>query len=217
MLSLRTFHRQLLCGALLLTAGAAAVLAQEAPAESTLIRTKTGVLLVHNEAGLNFTLALTGKDIQPMDSQDHIFVKIDGRVTQLHTVSIAEFAPELKDRKLNDWLLLERHRDWEADYIGNALGTKVKVTSEVLTLNQNRPALFWSFPVPAEVDKQTKSQLYLTVVSGKQVIMINCAVQTNDYEALVRKFMIEAMNTLKLSDKAIDVQAVQEAIRKGIM
>ena len=47
--------------------------------------------------------------------------------------------------------------------------------------------------------------------------MINCALESTDTEALAKKFLLGALATLKVSDKPIDVKAVQEAIRKGTM
>ncbi len=194
-----------------------AVFAQTPPSESTLIKTARGVLVIHNQPGLNFTLELSGKEVQPFDSPDYVFVRIDGRVTQIHTVSVATFAPEVKDRKLNDWLLLERYRDWESDYIGNTLGVKPKIASEIMTLPKNKPALYWSYLLPAQLKQPIKSQTYLTVMSGGHVVMINCAVEGNDNESQAQKFMMDVMGTLKTSDKPFDVKAIQEAIRKGLM
>ena len=186
--------------------------------QTTLIKTARGILVVHNEPGLNFTLELNGKNLEPLTSQDYLFVKVDGRVTQLHLVSIANFAPELNERKLNDWLVLERHRDWEAAYVGNLLGVRLKIVSEVLMLNPNRAALYWTFPLPqTNGSQQVKSQSYLSVISNGHVVMLNCAVEGNDTEALAKRFMLSTMSTLKISDKTIDVSAVQDAIRKGTM
>jgi hypothetical protein len=202
-------------GVLLLSAAAA--LAQGTANGTTLIKTARGLLVVHNEQGLNFTLELNGKEVKPTDAPDYVFVQIDGRMTQVHTVGVDQFAPDTKDKKLNDWLVLEKYRDWEVDYIGNVMTTKLKVASEYLTLDQNRLALFWSFPTPTSVNAAVRTQLYLTVLNRGHVIALNCAIENNDNEAAAKKFMLATLATLKVSEKPFDVQAMQEAIRKGIM
>jgi hypothetical protein len=213
---IKPLNKQCVLSILLLLICAPVAFAQGTADGTTLIKTTKGLLVVHNEQGLNFTLELNGKDVKQVEPNSP-FLNIDGRVVQIHTVGENDFAPDIQDKKLNDWLVLERYRDWEVDYIGNLMTAKLKVSSEYLTLDQKREALFWSYPTPAGVNQEVKSQLYLTIVSRGHVIALNCAVQNTDNEATAKKFLLATLATLKISDKPIDVQAMQDAIRRGIM
>ncbi|HEY7543320.1 MAG TPA: hypothetical protein VID27_00470, partial [Blastocatellia bacterium] len=166
----------------------------------------------HNMKGLYFTLEIKGKNITPADSQNQIFLKVDERVIQFQEAPISEFS---KESGLGDRAILEKHRNWERGYLSDMLKTNLKVASEMLTLSSGRVALLWQFSVPEGMNQQVKEQIYLTAVSGDFVLLLNCGVEVGDSIDAAKKYLIETMSTLKVSDKPLDVKAIQEAIRKS--
>jgi hypothetical protein len=180
----------------------------------TLIKTDQGVLWLHNQKGLYYTLEIKGNEVNTANSQSTMLLVVDGLFVQIHTLTIDKFSQEKPDKNSNSITLLEKHRDWEIDYFGNALGEKLKAVSEVIEIKPERKALFWRFPVPETINQQTKEQLYLTTVTGNFVQLINCGIADTNSREETKKFMIETLSTLKVSNKPIDVKLVQETLRK---
>src|SRR6266566_3474324 len=83
-----------------------------------LIKTDDGMLFVWNNHELHFTLAVKGKDIKQVDVPDRIFLAVDGKTLQIQAAEIRDFAPDAKEKKLDDKAVLAAHRDWESKYIG---------------------------------------------------------------------------------------------------
>lgn len=181
----------------------------------SLIKTDDGVLFVWNVDKLHFTVAIKGKDIKPMDDPDHIFLTVDGKVVQIQAVEIREFAPDAKEKKLDDKAVLAAHREWESKYLEGLLKSKLTLKTFSVNMSVLGPASLWAFDMPEGMNAEAKTQLYATVVRGDYVVMLNCVATTTTSEVEVRKFLLDTMATLKTSAEPIDVQKLSESIRVG--
>jgi hypothetical protein len=76
-----------------------------------LIKTDDGMLFVWNIHELHLTLAVQGKDIKQANDSDHIFLTVDGKPLQIQAAAISEFAPDAREKKLDDKAVLAAHRD----------------------------------------------------------------------------------------------------------
>jgi hypothetical protein len=180
------------------------------------IKTEEGILFVWNVRGLYFTLTLKGKAIKPLDDPAHIFFMVDGRVLQIQLASIKEFAPNAKEKKLDDKSILAAHRDWEAKYIEELVHSKLKVQTFNAKLSNGSDASMWQFDMPEGMNAEVKKQLYLTVVSKDYVLMLNSEATATMSDVEGRKFLLDTIATLKLSPVPIDVKQLSESIRKGV-
>jgi hypothetical protein len=178
------------------------------------IKTDDGILFVWNVRELHFTIAVKGKDIKPLNDPDHIFFSVDGFVLQIQVAPIREFAPDAKEKKLDDRSILVAHRDWEASFIEGLLKTKVQLHTFNVRLSNGGDASLWQFDMPARTDVAEKTQLYLTVVREDGVVMLNSVATATTAEETVRKFLLETMATLKTSPVQINVQKLAESVRK---
>lgn len=178
------------------------------------IKTDDGILFVWNVRELHFTLAVKGKDIKPLNDPDHIFFAVDGFVLQIQVAPIAEFAPDAKEKKLDDRSILVAHRDWESSFIEGLLKTKVQLHTFNVRLSNGGDASLWQFDMPEGRNAEEKTQLYLTVVRQDGVVMLNSVATTKTSEETVRKFLLDTMATLKTSPVSIDVQKLAESVRK---
>ena len=182
----------------------------------TALKTDAGILFVWNRKDLSFTLLVKGNEIRPMDTSDNIFFSVDGLPFQIQSLPISNFAPDARKNKLDDKAILFAHRDWEAKFIAEELlHHKLTVQTSVVKLTNGSEALIWQFDVPKEVGGDARKQLYVTVVSKDYVILLNSIVNDTVSEETVRKFLLDTINTLKVSDTRIDVKKLQESIRKG--
>ena len=180
------------------------------------ITTKDGILFVWNVRGLYFTLSLKGKQVKPVDDPDHIFFNVDGRILQIQVASINNFAPDAKQKKLDDKSILAAHRDWEAKFIEGLLKSKVTVQTFNAKLSDGNQALMWQFDMPEGLKASAKKQLYLTVVRNDHVLMLNSEATATTSDSDGRKFLLETIATFKPSPTPIDVQKLSESIRKGV-
>jgi len=188
------------------------------PAEDGLatIKTNDGVLFVWNVDDLHFSLAIKGKDIKPQGDPDHVFFAVDGRVLQIQAAAIKEFAPDAKEKKLDERAILAAHRDWESKFIEDLLHNKLRVQTFNVKLSNGTAASMWQFDMPEGMNADTQKQLYLTVVQGNFVVLINSEVSAANSEDDARKFLLETMATLKSSPTPIDIKQLSESIRKGV-
>jgi len=180
------------------------------------IKTADGFMLVWNQPDIHFTLGVKGKDVRPLNSTEHVFFNVDGIVFQVQSVAISEFVKDAQKKKLNDMSILLAHRDWESQFIESTLlGKKLNVQTVSQKLRNAGEALLWKFEMPAIANSTAKEQIYLTVVSGDHVILLNSVVEGAISESTAKKFLLDTISTLKVSSKPINLQDLQESIRKG--
>jgi hypothetical protein len=179
------------------------------------ITTPEGVLFVWNLRGLYFSLALKGKNIKPLDDPEHIFFNVDGRILQIQLASLKDFAPDARQKKLDDRMILAAHRDWESKYIGELVKSNLKVQTFNARLSNGGEAMMWQFDMPEGLNAEAKKQLYVTVVKGDYVLMLNSEATTTTADTDGRKFLLETLATYKASPTPIDVKALADSIRKA--
>lgn len=180
------------------------------------IKTNEGILFVWNVRGLYFTLSLKGKDIKPLNDPEHIFFSVDGMVFQVQLAEIRDFAPDAKEKKLNDKSILAAHRDWEAKFLEELLKRKLQVQNFNVRLSSGTDASLWQFDMPEGMNAEAKKQVYLTVVSKDYVMLLNNVVTATTSDDVARKFLLETIATLKISPTPIDVKKLSESIRQGV-
>jgi hypothetical protein len=178
------------------------------------IKTDDGILFVWNRPDLHFTLLIKGADVKPMGDFDHVFFNVDGKVLQIQLVQISEFAPDAKTKKLDDQAILAAHRDWEFKYIEGLLNSKLVVQSSSTKVNGNE-ALAWQYDVPVAIRADTRKQLYLSMVSGDYVLLINGVATDTFSDDVIRKFLFDVAATRKTSPTPIDVKKLSESIKAG--
>ena len=165
------------------------------------IKTADGFVLVWNQPDIHFTLGIKGKDVRPLNSTEHVFFNVDGVVFQVQSVAISEFMKDAQKKKLDDMSILSAHRDWESQFIESTLlGKRLKVQTVPQKLNNAGVALLWKFemPVMPEVANSTaKEQIYLSVVSGNHVILLNSAVEGVISESTAQKFLLDTRLIIK--------------------
>jgi hypothetical protein len=181
------------------------------------IKTDDGILFVWNVRELHFTLGVKGKAIKPLDDPDHIFFDVDGKALQIQVAAIREFAPDAKEKKLDDRTVLAAHRDWESAFIKGLLKSKIQLHTFNVRLSNGGDASLWQFDMPEGMNADAKTQLYVTVVRGDHVVMLNCEATATTSEEAARKFLLDTMSTLKTSPDPIDVKKLAETVRKGVM
>jgi len=179
------------------------------------IKTDEGILFVWNESGLSFSLLLRGKEVKPLNDPEHIFFNVDGRVLQIQLAGIVNFAPDAKEKKLDDKAILAAHRDWEAKYIEGLLHSKLTVQTFNTKLSDGSYALIWQFDMPKEMNAEAQKQLYLTLVAKDYVLLLNSEATSGTPDAEGRKFLLDTVATLKISSTPIDVKKLSESIRAG--
>jgi hypothetical protein len=180
------------------------------------IKTDDGLLFVWNLNGLYFTLAIKGKEVKPLNDPEHIFFNVDGRILQIQLASIKEFAPDAKQKKLDDKLILSAHRDWEANFIEGLIKSKLTVQTFNAKLSNGSAALMWQYDMPEGMNAESKKQLYVSAVKNDFVLMLNSVATAAISDADGRKFLMDTIATFKLSPTPIDVKQLSESIRKGV-
>ena len=188
---------------------------QDAPPIAA-IKTADGYLLVWNRPDIHFSVLIKGKDIKPLNDSEHVFFQVDGMVFQIQLASIGEFAPEAKEKKLDDKTILAAHRDWESQYAEEMMRGKLKVESSSTKLSSGADALLWQYDMPEAMKVEAKKQVYLTVVSGDYVMVFNSVVTPKVSEEQARKLLQDTVATVKTSPDPIDVKKLSESVRKGV-
>lgn len=178
------------------------------------IRTKSGFMVVWNEPKSNFTVEIRGKDLERVENKNLAFL-IDGKFLQIVSAFKSEFLPpDRKSEKFNESKILTTHRDWEGDYLGKALNEKLSIESDELKLKNDKTALIWSFTVPKSAGGSVKKQIFLTVDKGESLLVLNGAVTRETSEELVRRFLIDTANTLRVYEKPLNQKEAIEVAEK---
>ena len=171
-------------------------------------------MLVWNQPGSHFTLTIKGKDVQT-ESREYVLFKVDQMFFQVQAVAISKFMKETAKGKAEETAILMAHRDWESDYLQNTLKKKFTVQTVVKKLRDGRDALLWRYDMPElppEMHSTAKAQVYLSVVCGDHVILLNSTVEGLKTEAMAQALLLDTIATLKTSAAPIDVQEVRKII-----
>ena len=182
----------------------------------TALKLDNGILFVWNRPDIHFMLTVKGKEIKPLNDPDHIFFSVDDKVLQIQLASIAEFAPDAKEKKLDDKSILAAHRDWETTFIEGLLHSKLKVQVFSARLSSGSDAALWQFDMPDGMNADAKKQVYLTIVSKPYVLLLNGVATVAVSDDVTRKYLLDTMATLKISSVPIDVKKLSESVRKGV-
>jgi hypothetical protein len=188
-------------------------LAQEEPLLAELfIKTSNGYLFVNNNADKSFSLKITGKDVKPAeDVQVPMFI-VNGYPIQILSVDVKSFAPD--NNGLSDLKLLEKHRDWETDYLGTDIyRKKLEVFSSELKFGK-RNALLWGFIRPSS-NEQFQKDYFMTTIIGKTLLAIGISVKSEDTDSAVRKMAETIMKTLEIRDKPFDIKKLSDSYRNS--
>lgn len=179
----------------------------------TALKTEGGVLLVWNQPNDYFTLEIFGKDIRPLNASGRVFFSVDGIPFQIQSVPIGEFLKDAGRAESSTQSILAAHRNWESQYIESALGRKLDVRSSPVRLKGEREALFWKFDMPKGISNDAKQQQYLSAVNGPHVLLLNGVVTGGQKEETVRNLLVASMESLKRSQKPINLRELQETLR----
>ena len=167
------------------------------------VRTESGFLIVWNQPKNNFALYVNGKDFERVPNQNLAFL-VNGKFLQITAAFKKDFLTGGQlQQDLNETGILLAHKNWESNYLGQLLHETLKIDSEPVKLSTNKDALLWSFLVPESSKSEVKKQMFLTVVNGESVVVLNGAVTSTVDEATVRRFLFEVAVTLKASKKAL--------------
>jgi hypothetical protein len=179
------------------------------------IKTDEGILFVWNQPGISFSILIEGKEVKPLNDPEHIFFSVDGRILQIQLAGIFNFAPDAKEKKLDDKAILAAHRDWEAKYVEGLLHSKLTVQTFNTKLSNGGDAMMWQFDMPKELNAEAQKQLYLTLVTKDYVLLLNSESTAALPDADGRKFLLDTIASLKISATPIDVKKLSESIRAG--
>ncbi|HEV7747494.1 MAG TPA: hypothetical protein VGO56_21025 [Pyrinomonadaceae bacterium] len=218
----RALTRAIVAAALLLAlsllpapTSACSLVAQQPDDGWAVIKTADGALFVWNASGVYFSLALKGAEIKPLDDPEHIFLSVDGRVLQIQLAAIKNFAPDAKEKRLDDKAILAAHREWESKYIEQLVHSKLTLRTFNAKLSTGSDASMWQFDMPEGMNAAAQKQLYLTLVAKDYVLMLNSETGAAVSDADGRKFLLDTIATLKFSPTPIDVQKLSESIRSA--
>jgi len=178
------------------------------------IKTTNGAMVVWNQPDNYFTLEINGKDVRPNNSTSDVFFKVDGIILQIQSAVISEFVKDAGKAGQNIQSILMAHKDWESQYAGSMFKKKLSVQSSPVKLKSGVEALSWKFNMPEGFNREAKKQLYLTVVNGGYVIVLNGVVTEQTKEEDVRQLLIRTLETLKVSSKPFNLEELKETIRR---
>jgi len=185
--------------------------------ERAAVKTTDGLLFIWNRPDMSFSISIKGNEVKPLDAGGNVFLTVDGKVLQIQSLPISNFAPDARKDKLSDDAILAAHRDWEAGFIENELlKKKISVKSSSERLPNGMRALLWQYDFPQGFENSdVKTQMYVTVVAKDYMILLNGVANSTFSEATVQNFLRTTMSTLKISSERIDIEKEQEKIRKS--
>jgi len=178
-----------------------------------ILRTSTGILVVWNEPGNNFTLEAKGTNFENITNSNVAF-HLDGKFLQLVTVSTTDvLADSKRQQKLDDNELLIAHQTWETKYLKDDAGAAPKISSEFIKLSNGKTALLWSYRMSEKPGAERP--VFLTVVKDDHVLELNGKITATVTQTAARNFLIETIQTLKTSPTPLSQADAQRLAGKA--
>jgi hypothetical protein len=197
---------------LVLLAVPALLAGQQEDHRSAAIKTEKGLLLVWNELDNYYTLEINGKDARQL-SDEQVHFMVDNSFLQIVTVEIKEFLSG-KRRKLDDRAILTAHQKWEGKYLEESNKSKLQFETSWNKLDNGSDVLLWSFKLPDSVRENVTEQIYLTLIKRDHVLLLSTPLTAESDKNAAWALLFRVADSLKTSDKPIDLKALQDAMRK---
>ena len=167
------------------------------------------MLTINSEVD-SLLLELKGQKVELKATSNVPIFNIDGKLVQIVTAEIGNFVTGAE--RPADSGILEKHKVWESDYASEHFG-KLQVESEALSVN-NTASLFWGFK-RTKLNESYDRDYFLTRVVGKNVLVLSSPLKPGESVAEYKTFLVRVMETLRLSDKPIDIVKIAEDVRKS--
>ena len=178
-----------------------------------ILRTSTGVLVVWNEPGNNFTLDVKGSNFENIPTKDVAFL-LDGKFLQVVTASTIDILADSKrQQKLDDNEILIAHQTWETKYVKDDAGATPKISSEFLKLSNGKTALLWSYRMSEKPGAERP--VFLTVVKDDHVLELNGKITPTVTQTMARSFLLETIQTLKTTPNPLTQEDAQRLAGKA--
>jgi len=176
-----------------------------------ILRTPTGLLVVWNEPGNNFTLDVKGSNFENIPNQDVAFL-LDGKFLQVVSASTKDvLADSKRQQKLDDNEILIAHQTWETKYLKDDAGATPKISSEFIKLSNGKTALLWSYRMSEKPGAERP--VFLTVVKDDHVLELNGKITPTVSQTAARNFLLETIQTLKTSPNPLSQADAQRLAR----
>lgn len=174
------------------------------------IKTADGYLFIQNGKENSFSCEIKGKDIVPSTAADNPSFKIGDLLIQILTVPANQYEPT---GKVEASKLLEKHRDWEIDYLNGVFGSKLVFEGSTMSVN-GRAALSWSFKRTKFLDEFDRD-IFLTTLIGRDIFGMNCPGKIGQPAKACQDLEAEIMKTLKVSIIPFDIQKISNDLKHG--
>jgi hypothetical protein len=126
------------------------------------------------------------------------FATIDGQAIQIIPIKFNGYKTGINNQKP----LLEAYSKYELAYFKNDLGVDLANTHSQLVVINSKGWFIWYFRVnnaPAQVDKQTKIQLFASTIIGDNILTINVPILADEDFTKAGLIVNEMMETLAIA------------------
>ena len=177
------------------------------------LKIENGFLLVQNQPSVSFSIEFEGKDFEPFPS-DHPKFVLDGKAIQLVTIPCESVWKPKDNLDVNPTVdeLLESHKDWETNYLSNALKFKLNTTSSFIEIAPDRKVMVWSFKIPKNSNSSPTNYLFITTVIGENIIGFNSASDDFAGQNSCCEYLLESLKTLKTSNEPYNIEELSNNI-----
>ena len=181
--------------------------------QGTVVKTANGFLVVSNEPGNYYTVELKGKTVT-QDPDCPVCLMVDNKPVEVVAVSKRHF---LKDptEALDDMGLLIAYRNWETESLSNLYDSRLDPLTVWLKLADGSRAVVWSYDKPPRFDgdKDIVTRVALATVKGNHLLLMDISVGKNTDVKEPQQFLLDAMNSVRTSDKPISIEKVRYLTR----
>jgi len=135
--------------------------------------------------------------------QQNNFATIDGQTIQITPLKFSDYKKGINEQNIsNQKQLLEAYSKYELEYFKNDLGAYFANPNSQWVVIKSKGWLIWYFrvnSVPAQVDKQTKIQLFASTIIGDNILTINAPILTEDGFTKAGLIVNEMMESLTIT------------------
>lgn len=177
-----------------------------------LFKTESGYLYVFNFEKDAYQIELKGVELKYFDEHIPLAFYIDNKFINLLFVLEKNYW-KIEPNKANNAAendFLAAHKTWERDYFSERYKTELSVTADIFNLKSDRKVMYWSLLMPETLNLAYTHQTYLTTLVGKNIVGISGTAKSADDMKKNREYLIETMNTLKVSEKPFNIQELRK-------
>lgn len=172
-------------------------------------RNREGRFMAYNFPHSHFTVRVEGENVTPA-KRPYVFF-VDNRALQLVTVDLRDVNSFSSCKNQTD--SLRAHQKYELKYLEGILSQPLTLSGDEILAKDGKTFLFWHFDTPPEMNVQLGLHVYVTMIIGDKLLMLNTAGTKVEQLDELKRWITKFAFTVEVYPHTINIAKLMNEIK----